>query len=147
MKRLIDWTQVNGIDFISYCITFALVRFSYNAFKLDGQYTKFMVVHDLEVLVAAAFISFFAVYSIDSIIEFTSAVQTVNTLKTKLTANKITRNVIKFGRYILIAVIFEYLDVPDTTGAGLLMFGIFFFLFGFVAYSQYSKELNSHNNA
>lgn len=147
MKRLVKWTQMNGIDFISYCIAFGFITVCHKLFALNGDYVKSDFVHDFEVLIGTALVSFFILYSIDSLVEFFRPIQLVNTLIIKLSANKITKSIIKFGRFGVIGCTFAYLDVPDTAGADLLIYCIFFFLLGIVAYSQYNKEVNGPNKA
>ena len=146
MKRLVEWVRLNGSGLIWNCIYFGFYAITVKVLNGQGQLIQPMFGHVLIVLSYTALCSFVVLYALDSLIEFFRAIASFNRVTAKLEKHRLMRYVVNFSRFLIIAGIYNFLDMPDTDSSGaILVVSTFSFVLGLAAYHQYIKELLESN--
>ena len=141
MTQLVNWTKQNGKQFLWNVIFLAGCWVAYTVVASNGLPLKPELIHLAQVTFAVLLTGFFLFFVLDTMIHFLRAVRPVEEVVRTVTAKKTGRYFISFLRFACIAFLFDYFNLPDVSGVGLLFMGTLFFLFGFAAYRQYTKEI------
>ena len=141
MIQLINWTKRNGERFAWNVFYLAVCLVIYNVVINNGQ-LKTELTHVAELCLAVTFGGFFLFFALDTMTHFARSIQSVDELIKTITASKISRYLIDYFRFAMVFFLYRYFDGADMSGVGLLFMGTCFFLLGFLAHYQYSREIN-----